>query len=125
MSAQNKATVEKVNAAFAANNTEGFLSHCARDVVWTMVGDRSVKGVDAIRSWMASMSGGEAPKFSVDHIVADGDYVTCFGDMTMKDKQGTPAPYAYCDIYRFRDGKIAELRSYVINTKPKPEVASL
>jgi uncharacterized protein len=125
MSAQNKAIVEKVNAAFAANNTEGFLSHCARDVVWTMVGEGPVKGVDAIRDWMASMSSGEAPKFSVDHIVAEGDYVTCFGDMTMKDKDGSKAPYGYCDVYRFRDGKIAELRSYVISTKPKEEAALL
>jgi ketosteroid isomerase-like protein len=124
MSAQHKAVVEKVNAAFAANNTEGFLAHCAKDVEWTMVGDRTVKGVDAIRTWMASVSG-DAPTFTVDQIVAEGEYVTCFGDMTMKDKDGSPAPYGYCDVYRFRDGRIAELRSYVVSTKPTEEVALL
>ena len=44
MSATNKEIVEKVNAAFAAGNTAGFLSFCAEDVAWTMVGDKTVKG---------------------------------------------------------------------------------
>ena len=55
MSAKNKEIVEKVNAAFAEGSVEGFLSFCADDVVWTMVGDKTVKGKDAIRQWMASM----------------------------------------------------------------------
>ena len=124
MSATNKAIVEKVNEAFAANNVEGFLACCASDVVWTMLGDRTVKGVDAIRSWMASMPA-EAPKFSVDQVIGEGDFVVAYGDMAMKDEQGARAPYAYCDVYRFRGDKIAELRSYVISTKPKAEPASL
>lgn len=54
MSAKNKEIVEKVNAAFAEGSTEKFLSFCADDVEWTMVGDKAVKGKDAIRQWMAS-----------------------------------------------------------------------
>jgi hypothetical protein len=55
MAVNNKAIVEKVNAAFAAGSTEGFLACCAEDVAWTMVGDTTVQGKDAIRQWMASM----------------------------------------------------------------------
>ena len=47
-----KAIVNKVNEAFANNDVEGFLALCASDVVWTMVGDRTVKGKDEIRKWM-------------------------------------------------------------------------
>jgi uncharacterized protein len=49
MSAKNKEIVEKVNAAFAEGRIEGFLSFYVDDVVWTMVGDKTVKGKDAIR----------------------------------------------------------------------------
>ncbi|MCM2359336.1 MAG: nuclear transport factor 2 family protein [Geobacteraceae bacterium] len=49
MSAKSKEIVEKVNTAFAENNLEGFLSFCADDVKWTMVGDKTVTGKDAIR----------------------------------------------------------------------------
>ena len=118
MSANNKAIVEKVNASFAEGGLEGFLSFCADDVVWTIVGDRTVKGKTAIREWMASVDM-EPPKFSVEKIISEGDFVTAHGGMTMKDKDGKTGSYEYCDIYRFRNGKIAELRSFVVKTAAK------
>ena len=122
MSAKNKEIVEKVNASFAEGSVEGFLSHCADDVVWTIVGNKTTRGKNAIREWMASMDI-EPPKFTVDNIIADGDFVTAYGDMNMKEKDGKTAPYAYCDIYRFRDGKIVELNSFVVKTEAKAESA--
>ncbi|MBA3321221.1 MAG: nuclear transport factor 2 family protein [Pyrinomonadaceae bacterium] len=123
MSEKNKEIIEKVNAAFAEGNTEGFLSFCAEDVQWTMVGDKTVKGKDAIRQWMASMDS-EPPKFTVNNVIAEGDFVTAHGDVTMKGKDGKTVPYAYCDIYRFRDGKIVELSAFVIKTEAKYETRS-
>ena len=123
MSATNKEIVEKVNASFAEGNVEGFLSSCADDVTWTIVGARTVSGKNAIREWMASMDM-EPPKFTVDNIIAEGDFVTAFGDMTMKGKDGKTAPYSYCDIYRFRDGKIVELTSFVVKTEAKAETVT-
>lgn len=124
MSTKNKEIVEKVNAAFAANNPEGFLSFCADDVVFAMVGDKTVKGKDAVRKWMSSMDS-EPPKFTVDSVIAEGDFVTAHGNMTMKDKDGKTVPYSYCDIYRFRGGKIAELRAFVIKTEPGYEESGI
>ena len=34
--------VQKVNAAFASGDIEGFLAHCTDDVVFTMIGNRRV-----------------------------------------------------------------------------------
>ena len=115
MSVRNKEVVEKVNAAFAKGDVEAFLACCADDVVWTMVGDKTVKGKGAIREWMGSMPM-DPPKFSVDAVVADGDFATAFGDMTMTEKDGSIVPYSYCDVYRFRGDKIVELNAFVIRT---------
>ena len=123
MSAKTKEIVEKVNASFAEGGVEGFLSHCADDVVWTIVGQKTTRGKNAIHEWMASMDM-EPPKFTVDNIIGDGDFVTAYGDMTMKEKDGKTVPYAYCDIYRFREGKIAELNSFIVKTEAKAESAS-
>jgi ketosteroid isomerase-like protein len=123
MSVKNKEIVDKVNAAFAEGSVEGFLSFCADDVVWTMVGDKTVKGKDAIRQWMASMDM-EPPKFTVTHVIAEGDFVMAHGDMTTKDKDGKVVLYAYCDIYRFRGDKIVELRAFVIQTEAKYQTSS-
>jgi uncharacterized protein len=123
MSQRNKGIIEKVNAAFAEGSTEAFLSFCAEDVEWTMVGDKTVKGKNAIRKWMSSMDS-EPPRFTVNNVIAEGDFVMAHGDMTMKDKDGKAVPYAYCDIYRFRDYKIVELSSFVIKTEAKYETSS-
>jgi uncharacterized protein (TIGR02246 family) len=123
MAGKNKEIVEKVNAAFAEGSVEGFLSFCADDVVWTMVGDTTVKGKDAIRQWMASMDM-EPPQFTVATVIAEGDFVMVHGDMTMKDKDGQVVSYAYCDIYRFRGDKIVELRAFVIQTETKYQTSS-
>jgi uncharacterized protein len=115
MSARNKEIIKKVNDAFARNDVEGFLIHCHDDFQMTMVGDKPVKGKDAIRKSMASAPS-EAPKFTVDTVVSDGDIVTCIGDMTMNEK-GADVPYSYCDVWRFKGDKLAELRAFVIKTE--------
>jgi ketosteroid isomerase-like protein len=116
MSVNTKAIVAQVNAAFAAGSTEGFLACCTDDVAWTMVGDTTGHGKDAIRQWMTSMGPMEPPQLTVHNVIAEGDCVTAYGDMTMKDKDGAVVPYAYCDIYHFRGEKIVELRAFVIPT---------
>lgn len=123
MSAKNKEIVEKVNAAFAENDMEGFLSFCADEIEWTMVGEKYVKGKEAIRKWLDSMDM-EPPKFTVDTVIAEGDSVAAHGSMIMKDKDGKTVPHAYCDIYRLRNAKIIELISFVIKTDGKNEPAS-
>jgi len=65
----------------------------------------------------------ETQKFTVEEVFADDDFAAAHGDMTMKDKSGKTVPYAYCDIYRFRDGKIVELSSFVIKTETRAESA--
>lgn len=117
MSEQNKQIVGKINDAFSANNVEGFLEHCAEDVSWTMVGDQTVNGKDAIRRFMTQMSGAEPPVFGVDRMIADEDSVVCYGDMTMKDGEGATSDWSYCDIYHFIDDKVVEMSSYVIKKK--------
>ncbi|HEX6729818.1 MAG TPA: nuclear transport factor 2 family protein [Pyrinomonadaceae bacterium] len=123
MSAKNKEIVEKVNASFAEGSVEGFLAHCADDVVWTIVGNKTTRGKNAIREWMASIDM-EPPKFTVENIIAEGDFVTAYGDMTLKEKDDKTVPYAYCDIYCFREGKIVELNSFLIKSEAKAESAS-
>ena len=114
-----KEIIDKVNNSFAQNNPEGFLAHCADDVVFTMVGDQTVKGKDALRKWMQSM-GAEPPVLSNQNIIAEGDFAASIGEMTMKEKDGTTGSYAYCDVYRFRGDSIAELKAFVVKKVAQP-----
>lgn len=115
MSENNKAILEAANAAIAEGNYEGFLSFCTDDTEWTFVSDRTLNGKAAVRQWMATTYV-EPPTFRVANLIAEDDFVTALGNITMKDEDGKAADYSYCDIWRFRDGKIVELRAFVIKT---------
>jgi ketosteroid isomerase-like protein len=123
MAANRKEIVQRINDGFAENNLERVLSFCTDDLTWTMVGETTVTGKDPIRKWMASMAP-QPPRFTIQHIVAEGDLVITRGDMTMPERKDGPSiPYSFCDFYRFQGDKVAELTAFVIRTD-KPRTAT-
>src|SRR3990170_1518783 len=106
MSKDNKAILERANAAITHGDNEGFLAFCTDDTEWTFVGEKTLRGKEAVRQWMATTYR-EPPKFVVAHLIAEGDFVTALGNIAMKDEDGGEANYSYCDVWRFRDGKMA------------------
>jgi len=109
----NKAILEKANAAIVNGDHEKFLLFCTDDTEWIFVGDKTLRGKDAVRQYMA-VAYKEPPKFVVANLIEEGDFLTAVGDIKMKDKEGNEVSYKYCDVWRFRDGKMAELRAFVI-----------
>jgi uncharacterized protein len=115
MSQAHKAILEKANAAIVEGDFEGFLKFCTEDTEWTFVGDRTLKGKEAVRQWMATTYK-EPPVFKVRHLIAEGDFVTAVGEITLKDDDGKAGTHAYCDVWRFRDGRMAQLQAFVVET---------
>ena len=120
---ENMAVLEEANAAVAVGNYEKFLSFCDDDTEWTFVGDRILKGKEAVRQYMATTYF-EPPKFTVTNSIAEGEFLTVLGDITIKDEDGKATLYSYCDIWRFRDGKIVELRAFVIKAEEETSSAA-
>jgi ketosteroid isomerase-like protein len=56
----------------------------------------------------------EPPKFVVEQLIAEGDFLTAIGKISMKDDTGEMINYSYCDVWRFSNGKMAELKAFVI-----------
>lgn len=113
MNTDNKATLLKANALVTGGDNEGFLSFCTDDVVWEFVGDQTLQGKQAIRTYM-NATYIEPPKFHVEKLVAEGDYVTTIGNISLKDESGKTVEYAYCDVWQFKDGLMAKLRAFVV-----------
>ncbi len=113
MSDTHKATLQKANAAIMQGDHEGFLAHCTEDTVWNFIGDRTLHGKPAVREWMATAYQ-EPPVFEVQRLVAEDDIVTAIGEITLKNDMGEAKRHAYCDVWRFRDGQLAELHAFVI-----------
>ena len=113
MSHAHKSILEKANAAIVKRDFEGFLQLCTEDTEWTFVGERTLRGKEAVRKWMADTYR-EAPEFDVHRMVAEGDFVIAIGEITLKDNKGGSSRHEYCDVWRFRDGLLAELRAFVV-----------
>ncbi len=111
-----KSILEQANAAIARGDHEGFLRHCTEDTEWVFLGERTLKGKEAVRRWMATAYE-VPPRFEVHRLVADGDVVTAIGEITLVKRDGQAVPHAYCDVWRFRDGKLAQLHAFVIEAR--------
>ncbi|WP_428229605.1 nuclear transport factor 2 family protein [Flavobacterium sp.] len=81
----NKEILEKANKALTAGDNEGFLSFCTDDTQWTFVGDKTLKGKESVRQYMAKEYL-EPPQFVVENLVAENDFVTAIGEISFKDK---------------------------------------
>ena len=109
----NKATLMQANTAMAVGHTEGFPSHCTEDVEWTFVAERALRGKKSIREYLAQTYG-EPPRFNVSDLIAEGEFVTALGQITITAPDGKSNSYWYCDVWRFRGGQMAELRAFVV-----------
>jgi uncharacterized protein len=119
VSKANKEILEKGNAAIAKGDFEGFLTLCTEDTEWTFEGDRTLRGKAAVRQWMTSTYK-ELPRFTVHRMIAEDDFVAALGDITLKNEEGRAVQHAYCDVWRFREGKMAELHAFVVETGTPP-----
>lgn len=113
MSEKNKAILEKANAAVVEGNYEGFLLYCDEDTQWTFVGDKTLNGKEAVRQWMTKTYT-EPPQLTVANLIAEGDFVVALGETVTKDENGKSIRSSYCDVWRFRDDKMVELKAFVI-----------
>ena len=111
-----KEILSKANAAISAGDFEGFLTLCTDDTVWRFEGDRTLRGKAAVREWMKTAYR-EPPKFRVHRMIAEGDCLAALGDITLKDEAGNAVQHAYCDVWRFRGGKMAELHAFVVESR--------
>lgn len=114
----NKAVLFAANAAISKLDIEGFLSHCTEDVRWTMVGDETIEGKEAVRRWMEATYV-EAPDFDARTLIAEGDLLAVLGEISVKTPGGATVRSSYCDVWRFRGGRMAELKAYVVESKDR------
>ncbi len=111
----NKEILLKANNALAESDNEGFLAFCTEDTRWILLGDTILDGKEAVREWMAK-NYIEPPKFDVKNLIAENDYVIATGEIKIVDVDRKTRNYSYCDLWRFRDGKMSELEAFVIET---------
>jgi ketosteroid isomerase-like protein len=108
----NREILEKANEAFSKGNYEEFLTYCTEDTKWTYVGDRTLEGKDKVREYL--LAAYEESTFQIERFIEDGENLVAMGGIKLKDKEGKMISYSVCDVWKFRKGKLAELKAFVI-----------
>jgi ketosteroid isomerase-like protein len=47
-------------------------------------------------------------------MIAEGDFLTALGEITLNDEHGKETRYAYSDVWRFQEGKLPEVHAFVV-----------
>jgi uncharacterized protein (TIGR02246 family) len=115
--AANIELVHKADAAVNARDVEAFLALMTDDVIWEGTappdGERH-QGKAAVRAGgEAFFSGSPNARFEQEEVVATADRAFARWTYHWVDEAGKAGHVRGIDVYRFRDGKIAEILSYV------------
>jgi ketosteroid isomerase-like protein len=115
--AANVELVHKADAAVNARDVDAFLALMTDDVIWESTappdGERHA-GKAAVRAGGEGFfSGSPNARFENEEVVATVDRAFARWTYHWVDEGGQAGHVRGVDIYRFRDGKIAEILSYV------------
>lgn len=125
MPIKNKEIVRKVNQGFEEGDTEKILSCLADDVHWIMPGGFDLVGKNEFRKEVNNENFTGRPRITIKNEIEEGDLVAVEGEVQSEKKDGGIFDAFFFDIYRLENGKIKEMRSYVIEKKliepPPPE----
>lgn len=113
MHLSNKSILLNANRAVSEGDNEKFLSYCTDDVKWEFVGDVILEGKDAVRQYMQETYI-DPPQFKVENLIEESEHITAIGQISLKDKDGNLIDYAYCDVWKLSNGKLSELKAFVI-----------
>ena len=111
----NKIILKKANEAVSKGDYEEFLQYCTDDTKWIFIGGEVLHGKEAVRKWMLNEYA-KPPQIEVNNLFGEHDYLTALGHITVIGKNGKKSQYSYCDVWRFRDGKMAELMAFVVES---------
>jgi ketosteroid isomerase-like protein len=111
-------TIDAFNDAFNRRDVDAVMAlmtdDCVFENTWPAPDGERYEGQAAVRAfWQRLFTGARSTHFAVEDLFAAGDRATQCWRYTWVDEQGTPGHVRGVDVFRVRDGKVAEKLSYV------------
>lgn len=116
---KNITILHTANEFIAKGDYESFLAYCTAETKWVFIGERILHGKEEVRAYLKEFYQ-EPPVFDVEKSIEEGDFVMVTGEIRLRNKDGKYDHFDYCDIWRFEDGKMADLKAFVIEKQGLP-----
>ena len=110
-----RAFLREFNAYWLHEDTQAILDTVTDDIRFGMAGGKLVTGKADFAEFLKEMTGSGNTDLALDiaNVIVDGDRAAVNGEIAMTSEDGQRRTYAFCDVYRLADGKVAELTAYV------------
>lgn len=107
-----KSNIE-ISEEFAKGNLESSATYLSDDVIWNILGNAPIVGKEKVLEVSKMLQLESFPTITIKNIVAQGDYVVIESKGEAKTKKGKPYNQTYCDVFRFEEGKLQEISTYL------------
>ncbi|WP_262508126.1 nuclear transport factor 2 family protein [Sphingobacterium haloxyli] len=100
--------------AFGKGDANFIIAQVTDDIVWAVMGERTIEGKDSFSKAINEMKKKEVAEITIEKVVTHGKEGSVNGIMKMKDGK----QYAFADFYEFKNTTsttIKTMTSYVIN----------
>lgn len=100
------------NIAFANADVDAIVRYLSDDIVWEIVGDKTIKGISDVKASLDEMAAYRAEELSLFQIITHGKEASAHGFFRFKDQN-----VAFADFYTFTSAgssKIKHLTSYIV-----------
>jgi ketosteroid isomerase-like protein len=114
---QHQNTVLQYIDGFRKSDRERILSCVTNDVVWIIPGAFEARGKSAFAAHIVEEGFKSYPNITVARLIEADDVVVAEGTVRTERTDGAVIHLAYCDVFEMRDGKIAQLTSYVVQIR--------
>ena len=119
MSNPNVELVRKIFEEMLAANFQLYLESVTDDLSYTAIGSTAVSGTvrgreENFARYTRMLAALEGPiKLTPDNIFGEGEFVALQGHGQARTKTGQAYNNTYCLVFRFREGKIADVTEYL------------
>ena len=118
---QNKQLLQHIYTEIAKRNVQPLLESLADDIQWTIIGTTAFSGIshgkeeviEKVLKPLRDMLADGPFVFSIDRLIAEGEYVVMQARGRATSKSGKPYNNTYCIVSRIVDGKLKEMTDYI------------
>ena len=115
----NTEIIRQVNEGFASGDSDRILAHVADDVRWEIMGISTHVGRDEFAREINNENFEGLPVIVITGETEEGDRVAVEGTVEARFRGGAPLHLYFHNAYRLENGKIKEMRSYLVENNGK------
>ncbi|MEH6657071.1 nuclear transport factor 2 family protein [Leeuwenhoekiella marinoflava] len=105
--------LKEFNIAFARGNVEFITESVTDNIVWNIIGDKTIEGKEKFTEELEKMKSNKVGELVLEQILSHGKEGASNGIMKMQDGK----KYAFSDFYKFKGAKgikITLITSYIV-----------